>query len=93
MTLMNDLAYLGAALGFSAIEIYNAYIEKIKSIMIVRHPGTKRRRNGGKIYVVEERRSGVFGTVLGNIQYQAYGKKFGRSVDAVKNKGTTLRFR
>ena len=42
MTLMNDLAYLGAALGFSAIEIYNAYIEKIKSIMIVRHPVTKR---------------------------------------------------
>lgn len=30
MTLMNDLAYLGAALGFSAIEIYNAYIEKNK---------------------------------------------------------------
>lgn len=41
-TLMNDLAYLGAALGFSAIEIYNAYLEKIKSIMIVRHPVTKR---------------------------------------------------
>lgn len=39
---MNDLAYLGAALGFSAIEIYNAYLEKIKSIMIVRHPVTKR---------------------------------------------------
>jgi len=29
-TLMNDLAYLGAALGFSAIEIYNAYLEKNK---------------------------------------------------------------
>ncbi|MEH7457571.1 dUTP diphosphatase [Bacillus sp. JJ1127] len=28
MTLINDLAYLGAALGFTADEIYQAYIEK-----------------------------------------------------------------
>ncbi|MDZ5608597.1 dUTP diphosphatase [Bacillus pseudomycoides] len=30
MTLINDLAYLGAALGFTADEIYQAYIEKNK---------------------------------------------------------------
>ena len=57
MTLMNDLAYLGAALGFSAIEIYNAYIEKIKSIMIVRHPGTKKEAKWwGKLFFGQKKR-------------------------------------
>lgn len=89
-TLMNDLAYLGAALGFSAIEIYNAYLEKIKSIMIVRHPVTKRRRNGGKIQVMEEGRNSVFGALLGIYSIKHMAKKFGRSVDAVKLKAQRI---
>ena len=90
MTLMNDLAYLGAALGFSAIEIYNAYIEKIKSIMIVRHPDIKRRRNSGESYSLDKRRNSVSGGFLGTYSIKSIAKKLDRTVNAIKLKANRI---